>query len=103
MYGYTPTVSLLTGSLAGLVPGVILSHNSGHPVNDLVVWKSNPDLGPFHLASFNFIIAAFWLIAAGWKALYAAQRKGGPAIRSFLPLLRKSSSVQTPTDPARAR
>ncbi len=74
MYGYPLTVYLLTGPFAGLVPGVNLSHNSGHLWTDLIGWKGDPHFSPFHLASYVFIIGGFWLISAGWKALYAAQK-----------------------------
>ena len=76
MYGYPLTIYLFTGPLAGLVPGVNLSHNSGHLWTDLIGWKGDPHLSPFHLASYAFIIGGFWLISAGWKALYTAQKKG---------------------------
>lgn len=72
MYGYPLTVYLLTGPLAGVVPGVDLSHDSGHLWTDLIGWKGDPHVSPFHLASYAFIIGGFWLIAAGWKALFAA-------------------------------
>ena len=74
MYGYPLTVYLLTGPLAGLVPGVDLSHDAGHLWTDLIGWKGDPHLGPFHLASYVFIGGGFWLIAAAWRVLYAAQR-----------------------------
>jgi protein-S-isoprenylcysteine O-methyltransferase Ste14 len=73
MYGYPLTVYLLTGPLSGLVPGVDLSHNAGHLWTDLIGWKGDPHLSPFHLASYVFIGGGFWLIAAAWKVLYAAQ------------------------------
>jgi protein-S-isoprenylcysteine O-methyltransferase Ste14 len=76
MYGYPLTVYLLTGPLGGLVPGVHLSHNAGHLWTDLIGWKGDPHLSPFHLLSYVFIGGGFWLIAAAWKVLYAAQRKG---------------------------
>jgi protein-S-isoprenylcysteine O-methyltransferase Ste14 len=76
MYGYPLTVYLLSGPLAGLVPGVDLSHNSGHLWNDLIGWKGDAHVSPFHLASYAFIIGGFWLIAAGWKYLLAAQKAG---------------------------
>ena len=41
MYGYPLTVYLLTGPLAGLVPGVNLSHNAGHLWTDLIGWKGD--------------------------------------------------------------
>ena len=76
MYGYPLTVYLLTGPFAGLIPGVNLSHNSGHLWTDLIGWKGDPHLSPFHLASYLFIGGGFWLIAAAWKMLFAAQKKG---------------------------
>ena len=76
MYGYPLTVYLLTGPLSGLVPGVDLSHNAGHLWTDLIGWKGDPHLSPFHLLSYVFIGGGFWLIAAAWKVLYAAQRSG---------------------------
>ncbi len=76
MYGYPLTVYLLTGPLAGLVPGVDLSHNAGHLWTDLISWKGDPHLSPFHLLSYLFIGGGFWLIAAAWKVLHAAQRIG---------------------------
>ena len=36
MYGYPLTVYLLTGPFSGLVPGVDLSHDSGHLWTDLI-------------------------------------------------------------------
>lgn len=74
MYGYPLTVYLLTGPLSGLVPGVDLSHDSGHLWNDLIGWKGDAHFSPFHLASYAFIIGGFVLIASGWRHLYAAQR-----------------------------
>ena len=76
MYGYPLTVYLLTGPLAGLVPGVNLSHNAGHLWTDLIGWKGDPHVSPFHLASYLFIGGGFWLIAAAWRHLHAAQRSG---------------------------
>ena len=76
MYGYPLTVYLLSGPLAGVIPGVNLSHNSGHLWNDIVGWKGNAHLSPFHLVSYVFIIGGFWLIAAGWKVLYQAHKRG---------------------------
>ena len=76
MYGYPLTVYLLTGPLGGLVPGVDLSHNAGHLWTDLIGWKGDPHLSPFHLASYLFIGGGFWLIAAAWRVLFAAQRAG---------------------------
>ena len=76
MYGYPLTVYLLTGPLSGLVPGVDLSHNAGHLWTDLIGWKGDPHVSPFHLASYAIIIGGFWLIASGWRVLFAAQKNG---------------------------
>ena len=76
MYGYPLTVYLLTGPLAGLVPGVDLSHDAGHLWADLIGWKGDPHVSPFHLASYAFIVGGFLLISAGWRVLYAAQKEG---------------------------
>ena len=76
MYGYPLTIYLLSGPLAGIVPGVDVSHNSGHLWNDLIGWQADAHVSPFHLASYAFIIGGFWLIAAGWKHLYEAQKDG---------------------------
>ena len=75
MYGYPLTIYLLTGPLSGTIPGVNLSHNSGHLWTDLIGWKGDPHASPFHLASYLFIGGGFWLIWAGWKTLFAAQKK----------------------------
>jgi methanethiol S-methyltransferase len=76
MYGYPLTVYLLTGPLTGLVPGVDLSHNAGHLWTDLIGWDGDPHLSPFHLLSYVFIGGGFWLIAAAWRVLFAAQSAG---------------------------
>ena len=76
MYGYPLTVYLLSGPLGGLIPGVDLSHDAGHLWNDLIGWDADPHISPFHLASYAFIGGGFWLIAAGWRHLYAAQTSG---------------------------
>ena len=76
MFGYPLTVYLLTGPLGGIVPGVDLSHNAGHLWTDLIGWKGDPHVSPFHLASYAFIIGGFWLIAAGWRVLFAAVKAG---------------------------
>ena len=76
MYGYPLTIYLLSGPLAGVVPGVDLSHNSGHLWTDLIGWRGDPHVSPFHLVSYVFIIGGFWLIAAGWRTLFAALKAG---------------------------
>jgi protein-S-isoprenylcysteine O-methyltransferase Ste14 len=50
-----------------------MSHDSGHLLETMVGWKSNPHFGPFHIVSNILIFAGFWLLASAWKVLYAAQ------------------------------
>ena len=75
MYGFPLTIYLLSGWLGSRYPGVdFLSHDAGHLLEMMFGWKANPHLGPFHLASNLFIAAGFFLLAAAWRVLYAAQR-----------------------------
>ena len=69
MYGYPLTIYLL-GSVLGDTLG--LSHDAGHLWADLVGWKGDPHLSPFHFASWILIGGGFWLIAAAWSRLHAA-------------------------------
>ena len=75
MYGFPLTVYLLSGWLSSRFPGIdFLSHDAGHLLEVMFGWKSNPHLGPFHVASNILIVAGFWLLASAWKVLYEAQR-----------------------------
>jgi protein-S-isoprenylcysteine O-methyltransferase Ste14 len=73
MYGYPLTIYLLSGVLGSKLG---LGHGQGHLWNDLIGWHGDPHLSPFHIASYLLIIAGFWLIAAAWRVLLAAQRDG---------------------------
>lgn len=74
MYGFPLTIYLLSGWLAGRFPGVdFLSHDAGHLLETMFGWRANPHFGPFHLLSFALIGGGFWLLAAAWRVLYAAQ------------------------------
>ncbi len=76
MYGFPLTIYFLSGWLQSRYPGVDwLSHDAGHLLEMLFGWKTNPHFGPFHVVSFAFIGAGFWLVAAGWRVLYEAQRR----------------------------
>lgn len=76
MYGFPLTIYVLSGWLQSRYPGVDwFSHDAGHLVEMMFGWKANPHFGPFHILSFVFIGGGFWLIAAGWKVLYEAQRR----------------------------
>lgn len=75
MYGFPLSIYLVSGWLSSRFPGVDwFAHDSGHLLEMLFGWRGNPHLGPFHLASAIFIGGGFWLLAAAWRVLYAAQR-----------------------------
>lgn len=77
MYGFPLTIYLFSGWLSSRFPGIdFLSHDAGHLLEIMFGWKSSPHLGPFHILSNVFIVAGFWLLAAAWRVLYAAQRAG---------------------------
>jgi protein-S-isoprenylcysteine O-methyltransferase Ste14 len=77
MYGFPLTIYLLSGWLTQQFPGVdFLQHDSGHLLEVMFGWRSNPHFGPFHLLSMVFIGGGFWLLAAAWRVLYAAQASG---------------------------
>ena len=74
MYGVPLTVYLLSGWLGSKVPALSTTHAGGHLFNDLIGWTGDPHLSPFHLASYLFIGAGFWLGIAGWRVLLDAAR-----------------------------
>jgi protein-S-isoprenylcysteine O-methyltransferase Ste14 len=75
MYGFPLTLYLLSGWLSSKFPGVdFLSHDAGHLLEVMFGWRANPHFGPFHVLSFAFIGAGFWLLSVSWKVLYEAQR-----------------------------
>jgi len=77
MYGFPLTIYLLSGWLARTFPGVdFLAHDSGHLLEVMFGWRANPHFGPFHVLSGVFIFGGFWLLAAAWRVLYAAQKAG---------------------------
>jgi len=76
MYGFPLTIYLLSGWLQSRYPNIDwLSHDAGHLLEMLFGWKANPHFGPYHFLSFAFIGGGFWLIAAAWPVLYAAQQR----------------------------
>jgi protein-S-isoprenylcysteine O-methyltransferase Ste14 len=76
MYGFPLTLYLLSGWLSTHYPGVNwFSHDAGHLLEELFGWRSNPHFGPFHILSFLFIGAGFWLLADAWPVLYRAQKQ----------------------------
>ena len=76
MYGFPLTIYLLSGWLAKRLPGVdLLSHNSGHLLEDFFGWGGDPHFGPFHIASYILIGFGFILLMDAWNVLYKAQRE----------------------------
>lgn len=81
MYGYPLTIYFLSGWLQSRFPDVDwFSHDSGHLLEMMFGWKTNPHFGPFHVVSFALIGGGFTLIAAGWRVLYDAQRRHALAV-----------------------
>ena len=63
MYGYPLTIYVLSGWLSSKFPGIdFLSHDAGHLLEMMFGWKTNPHFGPFHLLSYAFTGAGFWLL-----------------------------------------
>lgn len=76
MYGFPLTIYLFSGWLSEKLPGVnLLSHNSGHLLEDLVGWGGDPHFGPFHILSSVLIFVGFIILANSWRVLYRAQQE----------------------------
>ena len=81
MYGFPLTIYLASGWLQRAYPGVDwFAHDSGHLLEMMFGWKTNPHFGPFHLLSFGLIGGGFLLLSAAWRVLYAAQKSGQLAV-----------------------
>jgi protein-S-isoprenylcysteine O-methyltransferase Ste14 len=80
MYGAPLTVYLLGSWLGSRFPQLRATHAGGHLWNDLIGWKYDPHLSPFHLVSYLLIGAGFWLIAAAWRVLHQAAQQGTLAV-----------------------
>jgi protein-S-isoprenylcysteine O-methyltransferase Ste14 len=76
MYGVPLTVYLLSSWLGNNALGLNLTHNGGHLWTDLIGWRGDPHVSPFHIASYIAIGGGFWLMAAAWRVLYTAKRAG---------------------------
>lgn len=77
MYGFPLSIYLLSGWLQSRFPGVDwFTHDAGHLLEMMFGWRANPHIGPFHILSFVLIGGGFILIAAAWRILYDAQRRG---------------------------
>ena len=89
MYGFPLTIYLLSGWLQSRYPGVSwFSHDAGHLLEMLFGWRASPHFGPFHVLSMVFIGGGFWLLAAAWRVLFAAQRSGKLATGEAYSLVR---------------
>ena len=76
MYGFPLTIYFLSGWLQSHYPEVNwLSHDAGHLLEMMFGWRVHPLWGPFHVLSMIFIGVGFWLLAASWRILHAAQRE----------------------------
>ncbi len=94
MYGFPLTIYLLSGWLQTHYPNIDwFSHDAGHLLEMMFGWKANPHEGPFHILSFIFIGGGFWIISAGWKVLYEAQKTHGMATTGIYAHLRHPQYV----------
>jgi len=76
MYGFPLTIYLLSGWVGSRFESLTLTHDGGHLWSELIGWEGDPHLSPFHLASYVFIGAGFWAIAAAWPVLLRAAKEG---------------------------
>jgi protein-S-isoprenylcysteine O-methyltransferase Ste14 len=75
MYGFPLTIYLLSGWVGSRFESLTLTHDGGHLWSELIGWEGDPHLSPFHLASYVFIGAGFWAIAAAWPVLLRAAKQ----------------------------
>ena len=75
MYGFPLTIYLISGWLGSRYPQLNLyAHDNGHLLHTIFGMKGNPHFDVFHFLSNVFIIAGFFLLSAGWRILYQAQK-----------------------------
>jgi len=76
MYGFPLTIYLLSGWLQKTFPQTdLLSHASGHLWHLLFGFKGDPHFDILHLLSTVLILGGFFLLAAAWRVLHAAQQQ----------------------------
>lgn len=80
MYGLPLSVYLLSGWLGSRFPALTATHAGGHVWNDLIGWKWDPHLSPFHFASYALIGFGVWVIMTSWEVLLGARRTGSLAV-----------------------
>ena len=77
MYGFPLTIFFLSGWLQTNYPEIDwMAHDSGHLLEMLFGWKTNPHFGPFPILSFLFIGGGFLLLSSAWGVLYRGQQSG---------------------------
>jgi protein-S-isoprenylcysteine O-methyltransferase Ste14 len=76
MYGFPLTIYLLSGWLQTRFPKLDpLAHNAGHLWHTLFGLKGDPHFDVFHITSYIFIGAGFWILSAAWDVLHRAQQQ----------------------------
>jgi hypothetical protein len=114
MYGIPADRLPAVGWLGSKVPALQATHSGGHLWNDLIGWRGDPHLSPFHLSSYLLIGGGFWLASAAWRLLLEASRervlvRSGlsagiqrPQCTGFLriTIIMVGFLLQRPTDPA---
>lgn len=93
MYGFPLTIYILSGWLGSRFDSLTLTHDGGHLWSELIGWKGDPHMSPFHLASYVFIGGGFWAIAAAWPVLLRAARDGKLATTGLYARLRHPQYV----------
>lgn len=81
MYGFPLTIYLLSGWLQRKFPQTdLFSHDSGHLWHLLLGLEGNPHFDVPHTLSHVFILGGFFILAASWRVLHAAQQAGRLAV-----------------------
>lgn len=81
MYGFPLSIYLLSGWLAKNYPQVdFFSHEAGHLWHTLLRMEGNAHFDVLHILSNVLIFGGFWLLAAAWRVLYAAQQTRALAV-----------------------
>ncbi len=77
MYGFPLTIYLLSGWISRWAPGLDLySHDAGHLWTSLFALTGDPHWNVIHILSNAAIFGGFILLAAAWRILHDAQKRG---------------------------